>query len=93
MKTLKIRRVGGSNLVSVPHEPAQRGYVAGASAMTEELEGELRVAPADRARALMHEAARRIKAEDQETLRILAEHEHAEDSSLRARAQSTATHV
>jgi len=93
MKTLKIRRVGNSNVVSVPHELAQQGDGAGASAMIEELEGELRVMPADHARALMHEAARRIKAEDQEPLRILAEHEHTEGSTLRVRAQSTASHM
>ena len=78
MKILKIRRVGHNNAVSLPHELEQRGHAPGASAMIEELEGELRVIPADRARALIREAARRVIAEDQEALRILAEHERAE---------------
>ncbi len=93
MKTLKIRRMGNSNVVPAPHELAQRADGAGSSVMTEELESELRVVPADRSRALIHEAARRIKAEDQEALRLLAEHERAQDSTLPIGARSTAPHV
>ena len=78
MKILKIRRVRDSHVVSVPHELEQHERARGDSAMIEELEGELRVIPADRGRALIREAARRVIAEDQEALRILAEHERAE---------------
>jgi antitoxin component of MazEF toxin-antitoxin module len=73
MKVVKIRRVGNSNVVSLPHELESRGFTVGTSVMIEELAtGELRIIPASRVRELIREAGRRVIAEDQEALRILA---------------------
>ena len=77
MKIMKIRRVGNSNVVSLPHELERLGYTAGTSVVVEELpNGELRIVPSARVRELIREAARQVVAEDQEALSILAEYEH-----------------
>ncbi len=73
MKVVKIRRVGNSNVVSLPHELESRGFTAGTAVIIEELAtGELRIIPASRVRELIREAGRKVIAEDQEALRILA---------------------
>jgi antitoxin component of MazEF toxin-antitoxin module len=77
MKIMKIRRVGNSNVVSLPRELEQRGYKAGTSVVIEELPtGELRIIPAPQMRQLVRDVGRMIMTEDQEALDILAEHEH-----------------
>ncbi len=79
MKIVKIRRVGNSNVISLPHELEGHGYTVGTEVMVEEIEtGELRIVPAPRVRRLIREAARRVIAEDQEALRILAEHDRGQ---------------
>jgi hypothetical protein len=39
MKVVKVRRVGNSNVVSLPRELEARGYEPGTSVLIEELEG------------------------------------------------------
>ena len=46
MRVVKVRRVGNSNVVSIPRELEARGYAPGTSVLLEELEsGELRIIP------------------------------------------------
>lgn len=74
MKMMKIRRVGNSNVVSLPHELEQRGYTAGTTVMIEELpSGELRIIPAPQLRQLIRDVGRQVMKEDEEALQILAE--------------------
>ena len=76
MKVVKIRRVGNSNVVSLPHELEQRGYTAGTSVLIEELPtGELRIIPAPQVRQLIREVGQQVMKEDREALDILAKHE------------------
>lgn len=73
LKTVKIRRVGNSNVVTLPHELESHGYTAGSQVVVEELaNGELRIIPASRLRELIREAGRRVLAEDRELLEALA---------------------
>ena len=82
MKIMKIRRVGNSNVVSLPRELEQRGYAPGTSVVIEELpSGELRIMPARHMRQLLHEVSQRLIAEDREALEILAEHDRTYDAS------------
>ncbi len=76
MKTVKIRRVGNSNVISLPHELESHGYTVGTQVVVEELaNGELRIIPASRLRELIREVGRRVIAEDREALERLAEHD------------------
>ena len=76
MKIMKIRRVGNSNVVSLPHELEERGYIPGATVMIEELDtGELRIIPTAHVRQLVREAAQRVVAENREVFELLAEHD------------------
>lgn len=76
MKIVKVRRVGNSNVVSLPRELEQRGYVPGSSVLIEALEGgELRIVPTDRLRERIRDIGRRIVAEHHEALANLARHD------------------
>ena len=76
MKVMKIRRVGNSNVVSLPHELEERGYAPGTQVIVEELPtGELRIIPAARFRQIVRETAERLVRENQEALEALAEHD------------------
>jgi antitoxin component of MazEF toxin-antitoxin module len=76
VKIVKIRRVGNSNVVSIPRELEKSGYVPGSSVLIEELpDGELRIIPTDRVRERIGEAGRRIAAEHPEALELLATHD------------------
>lgn len=86
MKIMKIRRVGNSNVVSLPHELEQRGYTAGTSVVVEELPtGELRIIPAPQLRELVRDIGLQVIAEDQQALRRLAEHEQASAPPMNSR--------
>lgn len=75
MKVVKVRRVGNSNVVSLPRELEARGYAPGTSVLIEELEGgELRILPADQVRERIRGIGRRVVGEHAEALKILAEH-------------------
>jgi antitoxin component of MazEF toxin-antitoxin module len=76
MKIVKIRRVGNSNVVSLPRELEASGYLPGASVLVDELpNGELRIVPAERLRESVGDMARRLASEHEEALRILAEYD------------------
>ena len=79
MKIMKIRRVGNSNVVTLPHELEERGYVPGQSVFVEELpSGEVRLIPTSHVREVIRRAGLRVQLEDQEVLQILAKQEQAE---------------
>jgi antitoxin component of MazEF toxin-antitoxin module len=78
MKIVKVRRVGNSNVVSIPRELEGRGYAPGTSVLVEELEGgELRIMPTDQVRERIRRVGERVVAEHTEALKILAEHDPA----------------
>lgn len=84
MKIVKVRRVGNSNVVSIPRELEANGYVPGSSVLVEELpDGELRILPTEKVRERIRGIGRRVVAEHPEALRILAEHDPAAKPSRR----------
>jgi hypothetical protein len=84
MRIVKVRRVGNSNVVSIPREFEGRGYSPGSSVLIEELpNGELRIVPTDDVRERIREIGQRVVAERSEALRILADQDP--DPSSRSR--------
>lgn len=78
MKVVKVRRVGNSNVVSIPRELEARGYAPGTSVLVEELEGgELRIMPTEQVRERIRAVGQRVVSEHGEALKILAEHDPA----------------
>lgn len=76
MRVVKVRRVGNSNVVSIPKEFEASGYTPGSSVLVEELAGgELRILPTDQVRERIREVGRRVVDEHSEALKILAEHD------------------
>lgn len=76
MKIVKVRRVGNSNVISIPRELEGRGFAPGTPVLVEELEsGELRVMPTDQVHDRIRKVGRRVLGEHAETLKILAEHD------------------
>lgn len=75
MKIVKVRRVGNSNVVSIPREFEARGFTPGSSVLVEELPGgELRILPTEKVRERIRGIGRRVVAEHGEALQILADH-------------------
>jgi len=69
-----VRRVGNSNVVSIPREFEASGYAPGSSVLMEELpDGGLRILPTDRLREEIKQIGLRVVSEHPEALRILAE--------------------
>lgn len=84
MKVVKVRRVGNSNVVSIPREFEARGYVAGTSVLVEELDGgELRLIPTDHVRDRIRSIGQRVVDEHAEALQVLAEHDPDNESAKR----------
>lgn len=78
MKIVKVRRVGNSNVISIPHEFEARGYAAGTSVLVEELEGgELRIMPIEQVRERIRAIGRRAVSEHGDALKILGESDPA----------------
>jgi antitoxin component of MazEF toxin-antitoxin module len=78
MKVVKVRRVGNSNVISIPREFEARGYVPGSSVLVEELPGgDLRIMSTAHVRERIHGIGERVVDEHGEALRILAEHDPA----------------
>jgi len=76
MKIVKVRRVGNSNVVSIPREFEAQGFVPGSSVLVEELPGgELRITRTDQVRERIRDVGRRIVGEHAEALQILADHD------------------
>ncbi|HKP19643.1 MAG TPA: hypothetical protein VJT84_14300 [Gaiellaceae bacterium] len=81
MRIVKIRRVGNSNVVSIPREFEASGYTPGSSVLVEELpSGELRLLPTERLRERIRDTGKRVVAGHSEALRILAEHDPDADA-------------
>jgi antitoxin component of MazEF toxin-antitoxin module len=69
---VKVRRVGNSNVVSIPREFEASGYAPGETVLIEELaDGELRMLPTDRVRERVRQVAARVVADHSEALEIL----------------------
>ena len=84
MKVVKVRRVGNSNVVSIPREFEAHGYAAGTSVLIEELEGgELRIMPTEQVRDRIRSIGQRVVGEHAEALQILAEHDPDDESAKR----------
>jgi antitoxin component of MazEF toxin-antitoxin module len=81
MKIVKVRRVGNSNVVSIPREFEASGYTPGASVLVEELpDGELRILPTDRVRERVRRVAKRVVSDHPEAMEILANHDPDDES-------------
>jgi putative addiction module antidote len=73
---VKIRRVGNSNVVSIPKELEAHGYTPGSSVLVEELPGgDLRIMSTEKVREKIQTVGERVIAEHDEALRILADHD------------------
>lgn len=84
MKIVKVRRVGNSNVVSIPRELESRGYAPGTEVLVEELEGgALRIVPTDQVRERIRGIGQRVVSARGEALRILAEHDPGDDATIR----------
>ncbi len=76
MKIVKVRRVGNSNVVSIPREFEASGYTPGSSVLLEELPGGgLRILPTEMLREQIAQIGHRVVADHDEALQILAEHD------------------
>ncbi|MGH2873934.1 MAG: AbrB/MazE/SpoVT family DNA-binding domain-containing protein [Solirubrobacteraceae bacterium] len=76
IKIVKVRRVGNSNVVSIPREFEASGYVPGSSVLVEDLgDGDLRILPTDRVRERVRQIATRVVSEHPEAMEILANHD------------------
>ena len=76
MKIVKVRRVGNSNVVSIPREFEANGYTPGSSVLVEQLpSGELRILPTEKLREQIKQIGHRVVTDHQEALKILAEHD------------------
>jgi len=75
MKVVKVRRVGNSNVISIPREFEARGYAPGASVLVEELpDGDLQIMTTEKVRERIQEIGARVVADHGEALQILADH-------------------
>jgi antitoxin component of MazEF toxin-antitoxin module len=82
MKVVKVRRVGNSNVISIPREFEARGYAPGSSVLVEEMpDGELRIMSTDKVRERIRGIGERVVAEHGEALEILANHDPDAPSS------------
>ncbi len=76
MKVVKVRRVGNSNVVSIPREFEARGYAPGSSVLVEELpDGDLRIMSTEKVRERIRGIGGRLVTEHGEALEILAGHD------------------
>ena len=76
MRIVKVRRVGNSNVVSIPREFEANGFTPGSSVLVDELPGgELRLLPTEKLREQIKRIGGRVVADHEEALRILAEHD------------------
>ena len=72
MEIVKIRRVGNSNVVSIPRSVAGDDFPPGTQVLVSRNDqGEITITPADRVREQVLESGRRIARERSEALAIL----------------------
>jgi antitoxin component of MazEF toxin-antitoxin module len=76
MKVVKVRRVGNSNVISIPREFEAQGYAPGSSVLVEEMPGgDLRIMSTERVRDRIRDIGERVVGEHGEALQILADHD------------------
>jgi hypothetical protein len=76
MKVVKVRRVGNSNVISIPREFEDQGYAPGSSVLVEGLPGgDLRIMSTEKVRERVRDIGERVVADHGEALRILADHD------------------
>jgi antitoxin component of MazEF toxin-antitoxin module len=76
MRVVKVRRVGNSNVVSIPSQLEALGFKPQAEVLVTALpSGELRVLPVSNVRKMIREYGRRVIAEDRRALKILEDHD------------------
>jgi antitoxin component of MazEF toxin-antitoxin module len=76
MKVVKVRRVGNSNVISIPREFEAQGYAPGSSVLVEKLPGgELRIMSTEKVRERIHDIGERVVVKHAEVLQILADHD------------------
>jgi len=76
MHVNRVRRVGNSNVISLPRELEAAGFAVGAQVVIQQLPGgEVRLTPADRVREMVSDRGHRVLAANREALRILADHD------------------
>jgi antitoxin component of MazEF toxin-antitoxin module len=72
MKVVKIRRVGNSNVVSLPRALEALGYGPGTEVVIDELpNGELRLMPTEMVRSRMQALAHQVNEENHEAMELL----------------------
>ena len=83
MQIVKIRRVGNSDVVTLPHQLEAAGSTPGTSVVIEEAPtGELILMPEDWVRARVREIGRRVIEQDREALDLLAAYDRGEANSV-----------
>jgi antitoxin component of MazEF toxin-antitoxin module len=76
MRVNRVRRVGNSNVISLPRELEAHGFAVGAQVVIQQLpSGEVRLTPADRVRQIVSDHGRRVLAGNREALQIIADHD------------------
>ena len=76
MRLVKVRRVGNSNVVSIPREMEALGFAQDVPVLVTALpSGELRMLPVSRLRDIIRDHGRRVIAEDREAIQILEDHD------------------
>jgi antitoxin component of MazEF toxin-antitoxin module len=76
MKVVKVRRVGNSNVISIPREFEAHGYTPGSSVLVEGLsDGDLRITSTEKVRERIRDIGGGVVAEHGEALEILASHD------------------
>jgi antitoxin component of MazEF toxin-antitoxin module len=76
VKVVKVRRVGNSNVISIPREYEAQGYAPGSSVLVEELPGgELRITSTEQVRERIRDIGERVVAEHSQALQTLADHD------------------
>lgn len=79
MQIVKVRRVGNSNVVTLPKSMESAGFSAGASVVVDALpSGEVLLVPERLLRERIRAIGRQVIAEDQEAFEILAAHDRGE---------------
>jgi antitoxin component of MazEF toxin-antitoxin module len=79
MHVVKIRRVGNSNVVTLPHELEEAGYTAGTSVVVEQTStGEVFLVPEGRIRDQIEEIGRRVIADHREALDLMEAYDRGE---------------
>ena len=75
MDVVKVRRVGNSNVITVPKDLQSKDFATGSQVVIEELEsGQLLITPAALMRQRVGAIGREVIAEDAEALEILRVH-------------------